>query len=62
MGGKKGRISAQDVETYVNNNPNFILSEMGEHFGMSLLVHYWLCKLSPMWKQTKKSEMPSKKS
>jgi len=35
VGGKKGRVSAQEVATYVNNNPNFILSEMGKHFGMS---------------------------
>jgi len=71
VGGKKGRISAQDVETYVNNNPNFILSEMGAHFGMSAPgALYWLRKLgfsykkkpSPMWKQTKRSEMSTKKS
>ena len=55
---------------YINNNPNFILSEMGGHFGMSAPgALYWPCKLdsaikktSPMWKQTKRNEMPSKKS
>lgn len=71
VGGKKGRIGEQDVVTYVNNNPNFILSEMGEHFGMSAPgALYWLRKLgysykkkpSPMWKQAKKSVTPTKKS
>jgi hypothetical protein len=27
VGGKKGRVSEQDVVTYVKNNPNFILLE-----------------------------------
>ena len=70
VGGKKGRISEQDVATYVNNNPNFILSEMGKHFGMSAPgALYWLRKLgysykkkpSPMWKQVKKSEINTEK-
>jgi transposase len=64
VGGKKGRISSQDVATYVNNNPNFILSDMGERFNMSSAgAHYWLRKFgysykkksSPMWKLVKKS-------
>ena len=71
VGGKKGRISEQEVVTYVNNNPNFILSEMGKHFGMSAPgAFYWLRKLgfsykkkpSPMWKQIKRSEMHTKNS
>jgi transposase len=71
VGGKKGRISEQDVATYVNNNPNFILSEMGKHFGMSAPgALYWLRKLgysykkkpSAMWKQVKKSEISTRKS
>lgn len=64
VGGKKGRISEQEVVTYVNNNPNFILSEMGKHFGMSAPgALYWLRKLGfsykkkPffMWKQAQRS-------
>ncbi len=69
VGGKKGRISEQDVVTYVNNNPNFILLEMGKHFGMSAPgALYWLRKLGfsykkkplPTWKQAKKSELHTK--
>ena len=70
VGGKKGRISEQEVALYVNNNPNFILSEMGKHFGMSAPgALYWLRKLGysykkkplPMWKQVKKSVTPIRK-
>jgi transposase len=70
VGGKKGRISEEDVVTYVNNNPNFILSEMGNHFGMSAPgALYWLRKLgfsykknaSLMWRQTKKKELSTEK-
>ena len=69
MGGKKGRVSDQDVITYVKNNPNFISLEMEKHFGMSAPgALYWLRKLgfsykkkpSPMWKQTKKNELHTK--
>ncbi len=35
VGGKKERIREQEVATYIKNNPDFILSEMGKHFGMS---------------------------
>lgn len=71
VGGKKGRISEQEVASYVNNNPNFILSEMGKHFGMSAPgALYWLRKLGYsykkkpllMWKQVKKSVTPIRKS
>ncbi len=71
MGGKKGRIREQEVATYVKNNPDFILSAMGKHFGISGpgALYYWLRKLgysykkkaSPMWKQQKKSEITTKK-
>jgi len=71
VGGKKGRISEQEVASYVNNNPNFILSEMGKHFRMSAPgALYWLRKLGYsykkkpllMWKQVKKSVTPIRKS
>jgi transposase len=53
VGGKKGRISEQDVVTYVNNNPNFILLEMGKHFGMSAPgALYWLRKLGFSYKKS----------
>ncbi len=65
VGGKKGRVSHEEVGNYVKNNPNFILSEMGSYFGMSAPgALYWLRKLGyrykkkplPMWKQAKKKE------
>ena len=70
VGGKKGRLTAEEVASYVENNPNFILSEMGAHFNMSAPgALYWLRKLgysykkkpSLMWKPTKKSEKHIKK-
>jgi len=66
VGGKKGRVTAEEIASYVESNPNFILNEMGEHFKMSGAgAHYWLKelgysykkKISPMWKQVKKSGM-----
>ena len=36
----------------VNNNPNFILMEMGQHFGMSAPgALYWLRKLGFSYKK-----------
>lgn len=70
VGGKKGRVSKEEVESYVKKNPNFILSDMGKHFDMSAPgALYWLKKLgysykkksSPMWKQVKKSAKHTKK-
>lgn len=69
VGGKKGRISGEEVATYVDKNPEFILSEMGKHFGMSAAgALYWLRKLGysykkkpiPMWKQIKNKESNTK--
>jgi transposase len=52
VGGKKGRVSEQEVATYIKNNPNFILSEMGKHFGMSGPgALYWLRKLGYSYKK-----------
>jgi transposase len=65
VGGKKGRVTPQDIASYIETNPNFILSEMGEQFKMSAAgAHYWLKKLgysykkkiSPTWKLAKKNE------
>lgn len=65
VGGKKGRVTPHDIESYIETNPNFILSDMGKHFKMSAAgAHYWLKKLGysykkkilPTWKVTKKSE------
>lgn len=70
VGGKKGRVTPEDIASYIESNPNFILSEMGEYFNMSAAgAHYWLHKLGysykkktlPMWKPTKKSEKNIKK-
>ena len=69
VGGKKGRISEEEVALYVNNNPDFILSEMGKNFGMSGSgALYWLRKLGyrykkkslVMWKQAKRREKYTK--
>ena len=64
VGGKKGRLTSEEVASYVKSNPNFILSEMGKHFGMtSAGALYWLKKLGysykkkpfPMWRHAKQS-------
>ena len=66
VGGKKGRVSEEEIANYVKKNPDFILSEMGKEFKMSAAgALYWLRKLKysykkkpiPMWKQTKKKEL-----
>ncbi|MDA9163452.1 transposase [Rickettsiaceae bacterium] len=63
VGGKKGRVTPKDIASYIETNPNFILSDMGKHFKMSAAgAHYWLKKLgysykkkiSPTWKLAKK--------
>jgi transposase len=70
VGGKKGRVTPQDIASYIKTNPNFILTDMGEQFKMTAAgAHYWLNKLgysykkkpSPMWKQAKKNVTPTKK-
>ena len=45
VGGKKGRITPQDIASYVENNPNFILSDMGKRFKMSATCAHYLIKL-----------------
>ncbi|WP_395477715.1 IS630 transposase-related protein [Rickettsia endosymbiont of Pantilius tunicatus] len=71
IGGKKGRVTSQDVELYVSSNPNFTLLEMGTYFNMSSVgAYYWLKQLGfsykkktfPTWKQVKKSEISTKRS
>jgi len=71
VGGKKGRITSQDVVLYVSSNPNFTLLEMGTHYGMSSAgAYYWLKRLgysykkksSPMWKLVKRSATSIKKA
>jgi len=70
VGGKKGRVRAEDVASYIEENPDFILSDMGNHFNMSAPgAHYWLKKLgysykkkiSPMWRQMKRREKSTQK-
>ena len=52
VGGSKGKVTPEAVHTYVNNNPNFILSDMGKHFGMSAPGSlYWLVKLGYSYKK-----------
>ena len=64
VGGKKGRVTSSDIASYISENPDFILIDMGNHFNMSAAgAYYWLKKLgyrykkkiSPMWKLAKKS-------
>ena len=53
VGGKKGRVTPQDIASYVENNPNFILLDMGKHFKMSAAgAHYWLKKLGYSYKKS----------
>lgn len=70
VGGKKARVSPEDIESYIKANPNFILSEMGKYFNMTAPgALYWLKKLgysykkktSPMWKRTKRNEKSLRK-
>lgn len=50
--GKKARIRDQEIAIYISENPNFILSEMGRHFGMSASgALYWLRKLGYSYKK-----------
>jgi transposase len=67
--GKKPKISAGELKSYIEANANFKASELGEHFGMSRVgALYWLKKLGysykkkplPMWKQVKKKEPGTK--
>ena len=52
VGGKKGRVTPQDIASYIETNPNFILSDMGKHFEMSAAgAHYWLKKLGYSYKK-----------
>ena len=69
--GKKPKINVAELKSYIESKPNFKTREMGKHFGMSSVgALYWLKKLgysykkkpTPMWKQMKKSVMPTKKS
>lgn len=62
--GSKSKVSAQELETFVNQNPCKTLKEIGAHFGLkSSTIQKRLQKLgfrykkkpSPMWKQTNKS-------
>ena len=70
VGGKKGRVTPEDIASYIASNPDFILSEMGNHFKMSAAgAHYWLKKLGysykkkplPMWSQAKRDVKNIKK-
>ena len=70
VGGKKGRVSEEEIANYVKKNPHFILSEMGKEFKMSAAgALYWLRKLKysykkkpiPMWRQMKRKELITKK-
>lgn len=68
--GKRPSVSLAEIKAYIKFNPNFKSSEMGRYFGMTGVgALYWLKKLGfsykkktlPMWKQTKKSEINTKK-
>ena len=43
VGGKKGRVTPQELASYIKNNPDFILLDMGKYFKMSAAgAYYWL--------------------
>lgn len=63
--GKKGRINREEFERYVGSNPNLILSQIGEKYGISIRsASYYMKKFGysykkkrlPMWKQVKREE------
>lgn len=63
--GSKSKISAQEIEVYVNANPCKTLKEMGSYFGLGKstiqkrlqkLDFSYKKKRSRIWKQMKKSE------
>lgn len=63
--GSKSKVSAQDLETYVNENPCKTLKEIGAHFGLKRstiqkrlqkLGFRYKKKPSPIWKQTSKKD------
>jgi transposase len=36
--GKKPRVNMEQLKRYIKSNPNFKTSDMGKHFGMSLVL------------------------
>ena len=70
VGGKKGRVTPQEIASYIKNNPDFILLDMGKYFKMSAAgAHYWLKKLRysykkkalPTWRPMRANEQNTKK-
>jgi transposase len=68
--GRQPRLSLSEVKVYIETNPNFKSSDMGKQFGMTGGgALYWLKKLGfsykkktlPTWKQTKTSEISTRK-
>ena len=68
--GKKPKVTKEGFEIYISQNPNFTTADMGKYFNISSPgAFYWLRKFgfsykkkpSPMWKQSKRSEMLTKK-
>ena len=68
--GKKPKVTREGFEIYISQNLNFTTADMGKYFNISSAgAYYWLKKFgfsykkkpSPMWKQTKKSEINTKK-
>ena len=52
VGGKKGRVTPQEIASYIKNNPDFILLDMGKYFKMSAAgAYYWLKKLRYSYKK-----------
>lgn len=68
--GKKPKVTKEDFEIYISQNLNFTTADMGKYFNISSPgAFYWLRKFgfsykkkpSPIWKQTNRSEMRTKK-
>ena len=38
VGGKNGRVTPQDIASYIETNPNFILSDMGKNTTIELIL------------------------
>jgi len=63
--GKKAKVTKEDFEIYISQNPNFTTADMGKYFNISSPgALYWLRKFGfsykkksfPTWRQMKKRE------
>ena len=65
VGGKKGRVTKEELFAYITKNPNCTLVEIGKNFKMTSVGAYYTLKKfgytykkksAVMWKQTRRRE------